>query len=145
MEFFSFKELPCAINKPLMDIEVTENDTISMSIILSKSRLVKWLKGESPISFEDGRFASAVTDNGLEHTLTVSRVLVEDSAIFTAEIDDKEYGLKFSSCSMLVKGTFNGKFTEYCQLLYIVIIILNFFYIFYQFFPWIILTPFAFF
>lgn len=104
-----------------MDIEVTENDTISMSIILSKSRLVKWMKGESPISFEDGRFKSTVTDNGLEHTLTVSRVLLEDSVIFTAEIDDKECGLKFSACSMLVKGMFNRKFTEYCQLLYIII------------------------
>lgn len=104
-----------------MDIEVTENDTISMSIILSKSRLVKWMKGESLISFEDGRFKSTVTDNGLEHTLTVSRVLLEDSVIFTAEIDDKECGLKFSACSMLVKGMFNRKFTEYCQLLYIII------------------------
>ena len=77
---------------------------VSMKIVLSKPRQVKWMKGSETISADDERFRASVSDSGLEHTLTISNISTEDNGVFTAEVDDKDYGCITSSSTITVKG-----------------------------------------
>ena len=75
-----------------------------MTIVLSKPRQVKWKKGSESISGDDERFRASVSDSGLEHSLTISDISVEDNGSLTVEIDDKSYGTITSSATVTVKG-----------------------------------------
>lgn len=102
--FLNFAELPCQIRTPLTDIAAKENDAVSMNIMLSKPRIVRWKARENPIVPEDIKFKTVVGNDGLEHTLTISKVSLKENGVFTAEVDDKDYGFITSSCEVLVKG-----------------------------------------
>ena len=62
------------------------------------------MKGSETISADDERFRASASDSGLEHTLTISNVSTGDNGVFTAEVDDKDYGSLSSSSTITVKG-----------------------------------------
>lgn len=62
------------------------------------------MKGSESISGDDDRFKVYSSDSGLEHTLTITDVSVQDNGVFTTEIDDKDYGIITSSSTITVKG-----------------------------------------
>lgn len=97
-------ELPCSIITSLEDMEILEQETASLKIVLSKPRQVKWMKGSESISDDNERFKVSSSDSSLEHTLTISDITTEDGGIFTAEVDDKDYGTITSSATITVKG-----------------------------------------
>lgn len=100
----NFSEQPCSVITPLENTEVTEKGTTVLKIVLSKSRPVKWLTGSESILGDDERFKASSSDSGLEHTLTISNISTEDSGIFTAEVNDNDYGNITSSATLTVKG-----------------------------------------
>jgi len=83
---------------------VLEKKTTSLMVVLTKPRQVKWIKGSTPISVDDERFRASSSDDGLEHTLTITNVSMEDNGIFTIEVDDKNYGTITSLSTIAVKG-----------------------------------------
>jgi len=62
------------------------------------------MKGNEAISSDDKRFKASVSDNGLEHTLSISDISTEDNGLFTAEVDDKDHGTITSSAKLTIKG-----------------------------------------
>jgi len=82
-----------------------EKETVSLKIIVSKPREVKWTKESKPISGDDERFRASSNESRLEHTLTISNISTEDNGIFTALVDDKNYGITTSTSTITVKGS----------------------------------------
>lgn len=104
LAFTDVSELPCTIVSHLKDLEATEKGIVTLSIVLSKARKVKWMKGKVLVPSDCKRFEESVSETGLEHALTVSDISLEDSGCFTAEVDDNHYGIVTSSCMLSVKG-----------------------------------------
>ena len=84
-------------------MSVTENDRACLSLKLSKARKVNWLRNSSPIVPHD-RFQVSVSAEGLEHSLTIQEASLPDVGEYMVEIDDLEYGVLKSTCSLDVKG-----------------------------------------
>ena len=96
-------ECACEIIKPLVDLRAKESESVTLNLGLSKSRRVTWLKGESPLSDND-RYHVSVSDDGLDHKLTINDVTMTEHDKFTATVDDNEYGSIASTCSLSVQG-----------------------------------------
>lgn len=73
------------------------------------------MKGSVPVSGDDERFRASSSDNGLEHILTITNVSTEDSGLFAAEVDDKDYGNITSSAMLTVKGIWVSLFPSKCN------------------------------
>ena len=84
-------------------MSVTENDQACLSLKLSKARRVNWLRNSSPV-VPDDRFQVSVSAEGLEHSLTIQEASLPDVGEYMVEIDDLEYGVLKSTCSLDVKG-----------------------------------------
>ena len=56
-----------------------------------------------PIEPSD-RFVVQVSEDGLKITLTLKNCTLEETAEFTAQIDDNQYGTKTSSAQLKVNG-----------------------------------------
>jgi len=100
-------ERPCEILTSLKDLEVIEKESVSLTVALSKSRHVQWVKDDVPIPADDLRFQVSEFDSGLKHTLTVSEVTLEENCIFRADVADNTYGVISSSCAVTVKGSWH--------------------------------------
>lgn len=96
-----YTEEPCKVITPLKDVDTVEDDSVTLILEISKPRQVTWFKGGAAVS---ERFKVGVDDKGVRHTLTVDKVLMEDNAEFTAQIDDLRYGMVTSKCHVTVKG-----------------------------------------
>ena len=97
-------EKECKILTPLNDLETTEGDTVSLVVVLSKSRKVTWLKNGQSITASD-RFKIVESENGTRHTLTITNISSEENAEFTVQIDDVTFGVKTSTSKVTVKGS----------------------------------------
>lgn len=102
--FNEFLEKPCKILSPLTDLWATESETVSLVVMLSKPRNVAWFIKDKQISSADDRFKQSVSENGTEHSLLITSVSHEENCTFRADVDNKEYGIISSSCSVSVKG-----------------------------------------
>jgi len=98
-----FVELPCEITTPLVDQETQENETISLVLVISKPRKVTWSKNGQEVVASD-RFQISVSEDGLRHVLTLKGVTKDETAEFTARIDDASHGVITSSCKVTVSG-----------------------------------------
>ena len=103
--FDFFKECPCQIITPLCDLERIEKNDVSMVLNISKPRQVVWLKNGNPI-VDNERVKQSSNADGLEHTLAISDLSMEENGVITARIVDNEYGWLESSCHLSVKGIF---------------------------------------
>lgn len=63
------------------------------------------MKEGKPISNDDERFKASSSGSRLEHTLTICDISTEDNGVFTAEVDDKDYGKIPSSSTIIVNGS----------------------------------------
>lgn len=82
-----------------------ENEDWIISVSLSKPREVKWSKGSDSVLKTSEKYEVSVTEGGLVHTLRIQNIVMHDGGLYTAEINDKEYGAITSSASLSVKGT----------------------------------------
>ena len=86
-------------------MDVTEHETVELRMTLSKSRKVEWAIGDKVLSNSDDRFMSSVDPDGLEHTLTIRDVSInEHGQRISAQIFDGQYGNSTSDCIVTVKG-----------------------------------------
>lgn len=90
--------------EPLEDMEVLEKNSVSLSLVLSKPRKVTWMKGKEPLPAETARYTASLERDGLEHRLTIASISLEDNGVFTAQVDDGEYGAVSSTCTLTVTG-----------------------------------------
>lgn len=88
----------------LNNLEITENDLLSLSVTLSKPRQLQWMKDDHIILLDDKRIKAEVDVTGLEYNLTIANVSVKDSGDFTARVDDRDYGVISSVSRVSVKG-----------------------------------------
>ncbi len=51
--FYVFAEAECEIKKPLVYIETTEGETITLILEITKPRKVKWFKGKTEVTDSD--------------------------------------------------------------------------------------------
>ena len=98
-------ELACEITTPLVDVETQENETVSLVLVISKPRKVTWLKNGQDVAASGDRFQTSVSEDGLRHVLTMKDVIKDDTAQFTATVDDLNHGVITSSCHVTVVGT----------------------------------------
>ena len=103
--YLKLSELPCEVVVPLKDIDVTEHETVKLRMTLSKSRKIEWAIGDRVLSNSDDRFMSSVDPDGLEHTLTIRDVSInEHGQRISAQIFDGQHGNSTSDCIVTVKG-----------------------------------------
>lgn len=83
-----------------------ESETVLLTLTLSKPRKVEWFNGSGKRLTEDNeRFRATVSSDGLEHTLKISDLTMDDDrSVFTATAEDNEYASVSSSCTVSVKG-----------------------------------------
>ena len=82
----------------LEDEEVEENESATFTCQLSKpNRRVSWMKNGQDLK-ENGEYH--VTSDGNEHSMTISKVKLEDAAEYTVRCGDLE-----SKARLCVKGT----------------------------------------
>ena len=55
---------------------------------------------------DDDRLTVSVNKEGLEHVASLDRLSLDDSAVYSAEIDDKDYGTLTSLCQLTVNGMY---------------------------------------
>ena len=96
------KEHPCKITRPLKDMSVMEEESVTFTIEISKQRPVTWLLKGEPV--EGDRFTVKIDKEGLKHTLTIESTVVEDTAEITVQIDDQSYGIVTANCKLTVKA-----------------------------------------
>ena len=106
LRIHAFTECKCVITKPLEDIEITKGSTVKLSIGISKQRQVTWKKNGQEV-VRDDRFRVTVSDDGLDHALSIVNVSLEDNAEIAVEINDNIDGTIKSSCTLTVKGKIN--------------------------------------
>ena len=96
-------ELPCQITTPLADMETQEGETVSLVVVISKRRPVKWSKNGQELAASD-RVQVSVSEDGLRHVLTLKDVSKDEVAEFTASVDDGGHGTITTSCKLTVTG-----------------------------------------
>lgn len=99
---------------PLEDKEALEKNSVSLSLVISKPRKVTWMKGKEPLPAENANYKTSLEKDGLEHCLTIASISLDDSGVFTAEVDDAEYGAVTSTCTLTVTGVTFYYFAMYC-------------------------------
>ena len=72
-----------------------------MYLKLSKERHVTWFKDTQQIIPSERLL---VCDSELEHQLRIEDASVQDSGSYSAQVDDNQYGLVMSKCTVVVKG-----------------------------------------
>lgn len=119
-DVFQPAELPCTVVQSLKDAEGLESETVSMKLVLSKSRSVIWRKGDKIIanSEDDQHFRAEVSENGLEHVLIISNALIDDEGTYIADINDDAYGMLSSTCCIVMKGEICQETNFYNHLFY---------------------------
>lgn len=83
---------------------MTENEVVNIVLVLSKPRQVLWVKEKDPSAKLGDHFQTSVCNDGMVHTLTVSKTSTDDSGVFVANIHDDQYGVMSVSCALVVKG-----------------------------------------
>lgn len=102
--FCKISEQPCRVLSPLANVEITEKEALSLNIKLSKPRQVQWIHGDESLTDELDKIKISVCDDQLEHSLTIVDTSVKENGTFVARIDDRDYGVITSACSVTVKG-----------------------------------------
>src|SRR6218665_1009218 len=97
-----YLEEPCVIETCLSDQDITEGQSIDLSVTLSKARQVTWVKNSSPIPRFSARFRASVSESGLNHLLRILDAKTEDGGEYTAQVED-DRNLS-SSCRINVQG-----------------------------------------
>lgn len=84
---FSITEEPLDFTKPLVNIEVTEGQSIVLECTLSKpNRPVTWFKKGSKVSASE---TIVLKSDGSNHKLTIERAELSDKGDYSIKVDGK--------------------------------------------------------
>ena len=82
-----FSALPVTFITPLSDFTIPEGDNVTFKCVTSKPEKVQWFKNGKKITKPDKRIQ--MKDDGVEHTLTIDKSLLDDGAEYSAKIADQ--------------------------------------------------------
>lgn len=94
---FLFSELPLKVTRPLLDAQITEKDSVTLTCEVSKPNVkAKWKK--DGVEIEPSEHYDISTKDNV-HTLKINNAVIEDGAVYTCQVEDKETAAK-----IVVKG-----------------------------------------
>ena len=94
-------ECQVVVTSRLKNEEAMEQDTVTLRVQISHPRQVSWFKDGQTIT-DSPKFKLYVESGGLDHSLQINNVSVQESGDFSVHIADDNK--KLSSCKLIVKG-----------------------------------------
>lgn len=90
-------ELPIEFTKPLKDLEIMENQPLTLTCQVNKPDLVAtWQKDGKNIDASD---RVQIVRDGVTHTLKIDKAVLEDDSVYKCTIKDRK-----TSARVTVKG-----------------------------------------
>ncbi|KAJ8319891.1 hypothetical protein KUTeg_001478 [Tegillarca granosa] len=86
--YLKVKELPLKVTRPLLDAQITEKDSVTLTCEVSKPNVkAKWKK--DGVEIEPSEHYDISTKDNV-HTLKINNAVIEDGAVYTCQVEDKE-------------------------------------------------------
>ena len=82
-----FAALPVTFITPLSDFTIPEGGNVTFKCVTSKPEKVQWFKNGKKITKPDKRIK--IKDDGVEHTLTIEKSVLDDGAEYSAKIGNQ--------------------------------------------------------